>query len=927
MFNKKYLSIMRLGAIALFTAALTACGGGGGGGNGGGGGGGGGALSVNLSPANATASDPNKAFTALSGAPLVTTNSPAQVHFAVIDSNGQPVQGLTLYNAAGAGTGCGTNNVTFAIAKLVNGAPLVTPADPVNARTTDTWQNLISMQRTSGNPGNFIEGTTDPIPSATIPDGTAGAGSLTYNSAGYYTYTFGTDLTDPGYVAGAAISANTIFTNGNTLASDGSTTYRVGIQLCFVDSNGKTVISNPIYDFTMSGGNSSTAPAMRKVVSVAACVQCHGNIGPNTNGNVGVSEHGGRRVDPNYCVLCHNPGSVDYHDNNLTGLINYTTGGDYGAGGAPIDLKYMVHKMHRGELLSQDYQVHGRVARHDTGVQIGAGGSGGTIIEGIQYPQDQRNCTKCHNNSLAANADNWKNAPSRNACGACHDGINFYTGLGVTMDGNADGKNGHVGGAQADDTRCAACHSPTAISGVYHQPITTIVSSGRTTYYASGTDVTRLPANAITVSYDIKSATVAADGTVAVKFCMKRDGTCQPLNATGNLWTGFMGTPSIYVAYSVPQDGITTPADFNAYINNSVLNFRNGTNGSLSAVGAGADLNYYTATFTTKLPNTAPTIAKMVTAAMGYGAMYQTNATGYEATNVPGVAGGDTQCSPTNCTNGLNVSAQDVKMVATNYTARRITAETDRCNACHEKLGIFAESVFHSGQRNDPTMCAMCHNPNRSSSGWSADSTAFIHGIHASQKRTVPYVWHASTDVGGDGITPIRTSAFSTIRLPGGKDHLKNCETCHAPDGYNFVAGAAQVGNRLYRTAATGTMATAGTAGALSLSPYVTAGTAYGSGYNTSNAAATAPAQGTTGSTLVNSPISNACFACHDGDMLSQPGTTAKAHMEWGGGSIYRPRGVAGTTNPTEGLGRAEQCLACHGPNGIEPITAAHQVH
>ncbi len=284
-----------------------------------------------------------------------------------------------------------------------------------------------------------------------------------------------------------------------------------------------------------------------------------------------------------------------------------------------------------------------------------------------------------------------------------------------------------------------------------------------------------------------------------------------------------------------------------------MTNFRAGTNGTLSPVGTGADLNYYTATFTTKLP----TSAKMVTAAMGYGAMYQTNVPGYEATVPVG-------CATAPCTYGLNVAAQDVKLVATGYTPRRITTETERCNLCHEKLGIFAESVFHSGQRNDPTMCAMCHNPNRSSSGWSADSTAFVHGIHAGQKRSVPYVWHSTTGLLVDGITPARTSSFSTIRFPGGVAHLKQCTACHAPGGYDFSAGAAQVGNRLYRTAATGTMATAGTQNALSLSPYVTAGATYGSGYSSSNAAATAPTQAGTGATLVNSPISNACFACHD---------------------------------------------------------------
>src|SRR5450759_2454449 len=70
-----------------------------------------------------------------------------------------------------------------------------------------------------------------------------------------------------------------------------------------------------------------------------------------------------------------------------------------------------------------------------------------------------------------ANGDNWKNVPSRLACGACHDGINFATGKGLTLADAAAGLTtssyGHVGGIQTDDSKCALCHGPTAIP-VYH---------------------------------------------------------------------------------------------------------------------------------------------------------------------------------------------------------------------------------------------------------------------------------------------------------------------------------------------------------------------------------------------------------------------------------------------------------------------------
>jgi OmcA/MtrC family decaheme c-type cytochrome len=262
-------------------------------------------------------------------------------------------------------------------------------------------------------------------------------------------------------------------------------------------------------------------------------------------------------------------------------------------------------------------------------------------------------------------------------------------------------------------------------------------------------------------------------------------------------------------------------------------------------------------------------------------------------------------------------------MAATGYVARRSVVDVDKCNNCHEKLGIFAETTFHSGQRNDPTMCAMCHNPNRTSSGWSADSTAFVHGIHAGQKRTVPYVWHATTGCGDAGcIVPIRTKDFSTIMFPGGVNHLGDCKTCHVAGGYDFTAAPSQTGNRLYRAAASGTMAAAGTTGALSLSPYVTAGAVYGTGYNSSTAAPS----GTESTSLVTSPIANACFSCHDGNMTASPSTSMKDHIELMGiGSIYRQRGTYPESDTAKALGRSEQCLLCHASSSnIAPIATAH---
>jgi len=68
------------------------------------------------------------------------------------------------------------------------------------------------------------------------------------------------------------------------------------------------------------------------------------------------------------------------------------------------------------------------------------------------------------------------------------------------------------------------------------------------------------------------------------------------------------------------------------------------------------------------------------------------------------------------------------------------------------------------------------------------------------------------------------------------------------------------------------------------LSPYVVSGTNYGNAFSFS--AATGVTTAASGSNLVISPISAACFACHDN-------TPTVDHMKLNGGSIYEKRSIA----------------------------------
>jgi len=339
--------------------------------------------------------------------------------------------------------------------------------------------------------------------------------------------------------------------------------------------------------------------------------------------------------------------------------------------------------------------------------------------------------------------------------------------------------------------------------------------------------------------------------------------------------------------YAVPQDGIATPADFNGSDSGYLRKIWDGTaTGTGAGTLTGPDASgFYTVTLTGV---TIPDNAVMLTGGMGYS--YNATSTQPQTqTNLAAFPVTAPVAGQTNMAGGLIVIAPNVQKVATGYTGRRAIVEDKRCNACHQELGTFTEDAFHAGQRNDATTCSWCHNPAKTSSGWAVDSTAFVHAIHASAKRTVPYTWHA--------VSP--TDGFFDVTYPG---ILNDCQTCHLPGTFDFSATpSAALPNRLLRTVATGTLSASFTN-----SPYVVPGTNYGSGFSTdangvpTNAAPT---------TLVTSPTTAVCSACHDS-------SDAISHMKSNTGTFYQPRSAA--------LGVTETCLVCHGTGRTADIAVMH---
>jgi OmcA/MtrC family decaheme c-type cytochrome len=858
----------------------------------------------------------------------VTIASPPVVTFNVVDAFGRPVVGLGNTTKSATATVASYPNVSFTLAKLVPGA----------AGSPSKWVSYIVT--------TVPTTTTAAAPTRPSTDNT---GTLVDNGDGTYKYTFYRDITTiKSQVAAMTVSAPNNTADLGDLTYNPALTHRVVMALSgnapgtgtnTTTGNASSVAAVPIkhpvnavYDFIPATGAKVTATdSSRDIVANANCEACHRKLG----GIPGLSAdedsagfHGGNRNNVQYCATCHTDqrryGQVEAAATSNGAVRTFTATDTRIVDGRALgNLPNLIHKKHMGPLLVNQKYSYAGVALNET-----------------TYPQDIRNCTSCHDGSSTVSrttkskdGDNWRKVPSALACGACHDGINFATGTGVTLKDKAAGLtvsniNGtgiaHPAGPQPDDSNCALCHKsngtfPLADIDLSHFPVTPpnagnalAVTGGNAntnaSWIASGGSVGRLPPGAIAPTYDIKSVSRNGSKQPTMVFRWLQNGTAVPINvfasaavnpATGQkeMWDNFMGAPSAYFVFAVPEDGNTLPADFNASASGYLRKIWDGTaTGTGAGTLTGPDASgYYTVTLTGV---TIPDNAVMLTGGMGF-SYNVTSALPLTQTNLPDYpVTAPTAAGQTNRQGGLIVIAPNVQKVATGYTGRRPIVEDARCNACHQELGTFTEDAFHAGQRNDGTSCSWCHNPNQNTNGWSGDSTAFVHAIHASAKRQNPFTWHAASP----------TEGFFDITYPG---ILNDCQTCHLPGTFDFslatsAAAAGQVSGidrRLYRTVATGTPAAD-----FKNSPFITAGTAYGSGFRFD--AGTGATTAAAATTLVNSPTVSVCSACHDS-------ADAISHFKLNGAAFYQARATAIT-------GTNETCLVCHGTGRIADIAVMH---
>jgi OmcA/MtrC family decaheme c-type cytochrome len=941
----------------------------------------------------------------------VTISSSTVVKFKVTTAAGIPIAGLGNTSKSSTASVAGLTNLAFALAKLV----------PVNNGAPSHWVSYIvtTVPTLTADGGVGSAAATRPS--------TDNTGSLEDNGDGTYVYRFYRDVTQ----IKAQIDAMT-FTGANKkddlgdLTYDPSLVHRLTIQLSGnapgTGTNTPNAVQNvvgvplkhavdAIYDFTPSNGQAVTTSG-RDMVTTANCDTCHQVLGgiPGDNPEAsGAGFHGGSRNEVRYCVVCHTEqrkfGRTEAPIDSATLTFKSADGGT----DVNTTTTYRVYDRAVGNLPNEIHHIHAGPV-----LALKNYNFAGVLFNEVLYPQDLRNCTKCHDPSNASTpqANNFNTTPNRLACGGCHDGIDFATGKGVTLADAAKGLTSsdisgglaHVAGALLDDSRCASCHGPGGPfdADLVHRPVTPPNdqnallpggTNGNTNAAWIASNRARLPAGAIAVSYRIKSVSLDGNRHPMIVFQLLQDDTPKPLNvfsaATVNpasgakeIWDNFMGSPSLYFVFSVPQDGVSKPSDFNVSVSGYLRAIWNNTatgTGTGTLTGPDAD-GYYTGTLTGV---TVPTSAVMLTGGVGYTYSVSTTlpltqtatATGirFDQTQYPVWNAGTTdttvQCvtaatatSP-KCNGGLIVIAPNAQKVATGFTGRRAIVEDARCNKCHQELGTFTQDAFHAGQRNDGTTCSWCHRPNQASSGWSADSVYFVHAIHAGAKRSTEFTWHAET----------ATSSFAEVKYPG---VLNFCEGCHIPGAVDFgnSDSQAQVDNRLYRTVAAGIFngnynpalgtsqptiktyayvkasdscvigdsAPADAVSTHSLSPYVnsaapgTSSQNYGAGFSF-NAANT----GSTGGNCASNDGSScscrpdgtvvkvspqATFPADGVTLVNSPvaGVCFACHDSTSDRAHFELNGGSIYETRTKGLSNIETCLICHGKGKIADIVDVH---
>jgi len=430
--------------------------------------------------------------------------------------------------------------------------------------------------------------------------------------------------------------------------------------------------------------------------------------------------------------LCHQPQNVDPNT------------------GDTMDAKVFFHKIHMGASLPS--VVAG-------GQYIPAINSHGTTssvcpnpcfnYSNVVFPadaspsMDPRRCTVCHSQSTgAAQATAFLQNPSRDACGSCHDNVNFATGL------------NHPGGIQTTDTLCADCHIPqgemdfdASIMGAHVAPTASTLLSGLTVKITGVTGGT-------------------AGSTPTLTFTvLNTAGAAVPLSALGSISATMTGPTTDYGNTSFGST-VTTPG----YVTESM---------TAATCTASGTCMY---TFTHAIPAKA-------TGTFAIGIEARRTETVPELINGATVQTAIEYATP----NPVTYFSVDGSPVAD----RRTVVAQANCNGCHVNLQV------HGTLRNNVEYCVFCHNPMNTDASTRASATVasdkalppqginfnlLVHRIHdgvnvdaAGRNYTVVGFGGSHNDFTNpnDTASSVKATLFPALYPTGATWDLANCSLCH----------------------------------------------------------------------------------------------------------------------------------------------------
>jgi OmcA/MtrC family decaheme c-type cytochrome len=737
----------------------------------------------------------------------VTISGPPVVKFQLTDQNGAFLQGLP---AADLG---------WVIAQLV----------PGQNGTASQWNSYIyGVVTPAGCPAGVTACDSAPQTQATTESGATG--TLVDNGDGTYQYTFKKDITtDPNVVYNAAL------------------THRVGFEI-----RGLVQANNADYTFQPSTG-ATTGLFAREIVETTTCDNCHTML----------NAHGGARVEVQYCVMCHSPGTTDPYSGNT------------------LDFKVMIHKIHTGNTLPsiQTATAPNTTPTLNIGYWIVGHGNSLSNFNTVLYPQDTRNCATCHAQNIpaATQAMNYSTVPTAEACGACHDNVNFATGA------------NHSSNIVANDSQCTTCHGTTsnidngALQVIAAHTDPNVAAAGKFQYLVNRVSFTSSGGSLYPVVnfsvIDPTNGNAPYNILTAAPFAGIDPGTGKPVCANG-------GTARLAIDIAWETSDYTnwgsgsTPAAWGQPISLNPLVVA----GCAAAIPAGALSGPDAAgTFTLTSPTPLPTPPAATCPPAGGPACAAIANVGVVLEGHPGVI-----------TTGPGATALVVKSVVSygNVTGatpvpRRTVVDIAKCDVCHSVLAL------HGDNRNDnPQVCVACHNPASTDVSMRQSLAAATPGIDGLWEQTIDFkhMIHAIHDgsVRGAAGSPFviygfggSINNFTDVVYPG---QLNRCDACH-------------VGTSYYPVNDTAVQATTFLTGLSTQSPNPT----------------------TPGNPIATSANMSVCSACHV-DALTQ------THMQQNGGSLTVTKDGEGRTIPSGNPASTETCSVCHGAGGVADVQVVHHV-